>query len=61
MDIIEIVLELPEKLQGLAETLQSWIFDGITIGDYTISFWGLLGGALITILIIASIIGAARG
>ena len=61
MDIIEIVLDLPEKLADLAATLQSWIFDGITIGDYTLSFWGLLGGALITIFIIASIVGAARG
>lgn len=61
MDIIDIVLELPLKLQELAETLQSWIFEGFTVGEYNISFWGILGGALVGILIVLSIIGAIRG
>lgn len=60
MDIIDIVLEIPEKLQSLAETLQAWLFEGITIAGYQISFWALLGGVLITTLIVLSIIGALK-
>lgn len=56
MSIIDLVLDLPQKLQELVEVLQTWIFEGISIGGYTVSFWGLLGGVLITALIIYSII-----
>lgn len=61
MDIIDIILQLPSKLADMAEVLQSWIFEGVTIGDTNVSFWALLGGALLTVLIVGSIIGAMRG
>ena len=60
MDIIDILFDLPEKLGGLVETLQLFLFQSIDIGGYQISFWGLLGGFLITVLIIGGIIGAIK-
>lgn len=61
MNIIDIIWELPEKMGSLSETLQTFIFSSVTIGDLEISFWGLLGGALITVFIVAALIGAIRG
>lgn len=60
MNIVDIIWEIPQKLADLAAVLQSFIFEGITIGEYTLSFWGLLGGVLITAFIIAGIVGAFR-
>lgn len=56
MSIIDIVLELPEKLANLAYTLQEFLFDGITIGSVNISFWGLLGGVGLVVIIVAVLI-----
>lgn len=56
MDIIDIVLDIPTKLADLAATLQEWIFDGITLFGYNVSFWAILGGLLIGALIVLSIV-----
>lgn len=56
MNIIDIVLDLPQKLADLAAILQTWIFEGVDLFGYTVSFWGILGGVIITTLILISII-----
>lgn len=61
MNIIDIILQLPDKLSQLTNTLLVFLFEEITIGDITVSLWGLLGGGLIVLLIVLSIIGAIRG
>lgn len=61
MEIIDIIWDLPAKLARLSQTLQTFIFSSITVGDYTVSFWGLLGGVLLVALIIGGLVGAIRG
>lgn len=56
MDIIEVILDLPEKLKNLSDTLFTFLFSSITIGENEYSFWLLLGGIGVVAIILYSII-----
>lgn len=56
MDIIEVILDLPEKLKKLSDTLFTFLFSSITIDGNEYSFWLLLGGVGVVAIILYSII-----
>lgn len=56
MDIIEVILDLPEKLKTLSDTLFNFLFSSITIDGNEYSFWLLLGGVGLVAIILYSII-----
>lgn len=50
------ILDVFQRIYELGQTLAVWITQEITIGDWSVSILGLLGGTLVTALIIYSIV-----
>lgn len=50
------ILDIFQRILDLGSTLAEWITHEITIGDWSVSILGLLGGTLVTALIIYSIV-----
>lgn len=55
-NIVDTILDLPESLAKLGNTLYNFLFSYITIGGESYSMWLILSGVGIVTLIIISII-----
>lgn len=54
--IIDIIWDIPFKLVEFARTVRDFMFREITIGNLTLSVWGVVGGVGVLALILYSII-----
>lgn len=55
-NIINIIWDIPFKLVAFARTARDFMFRELTIGNITISVWGIVGGVGVLALILYSII-----
>lgn len=51
--LYEFTIGLFFKFMSLVDIIYNFLFQEITIGDWTFSLWALLSGTLITVLLIA--------
>lgn len=51
--LYEFTIGLFFKFMSLVDVIYNFLFQEITIGDWTFSLWTLLSGSLITVLLIA--------
>lgn len=56
MTIIDVLFDLPVKLTELTEVLFDFLFTTVDLFGIEVSFWGILGGIGVALLIVYSIV-----